>query len=313
MLRNRPSQGQWEEQVMNAFVENEAADRPIDVPSMYAPRWARDAATEASEVALVAAKTLRRALPPASLLTEPEKPPRRERAFEGDIAVRQLRERPSLDPVAVPAPPVRAPSRVSVLARAAGAVGIAALAAFFMVGTAPLSLAVKADDEASASFWSRFVFPTGNRQQPAQNAAVRLAAADSAAVTLAAAEAARAPIVERAEPAVQATSEPVAAPAPNLRPLDREEIALLIKRSEDLIGQGDIAAARLMLTRAAEAGDVRAALALGSTYDSGVLRKLGVLGVAADAAQAREWYERAAQSGSGEATRRLEQFAQSAR
>jgi TPR repeat protein len=80
-----------------------------------------------------------------------------------------------------------------------------------------------------------------------------------------------------------------------------------------LVAQGDIAAARLMLTRAAEAGDARAALALGATYDADVLRKLGVLGVAADASQARAWYAKAAEYGSGEATRRLEQFAQSAR
>ena len=108
-------------------------------------------------------------------------------------------------------------------------------------------------------------------------------------------------------------AEPAPAPVPTLRALDREEIAMLVKRSEDLIVQGDIAAARLMLTRAAEAGDARAALVLGSTYESGVLRKLGVLGVAADARQAREWYAKAADFGSGEAKRRLEQFAQSAR
>ena len=108
--------------------------------------------------------------------------------------------------------------------------------------------------------------------------------------------------------------EPAVAPLrPNLRALDREEIAMLVKRSEELIAQGDIAAARLMLTRAAEAGDARAALALGATYDSDVLRRLGVLGVAPDAGQARAWYARAAEFGSGEATRRLEQIAQSVR
>ena len=89
------------------------------------------------------------------------------------------------------------------------------------------------------------------------------------------------------------------------------EIAMLTKRSEELIAQGDIAAARLMLTRAAEAGDARAALVLGATYDSVMLRKLGVLGVAPDVALARAWYGKAAEYGSGEATVRLEQLAQS--
>ena len=69
----------------------------------------------------------------------------------------------------------------------------------------------------------------------------------------------------------------------------------LLKRGEELISQGDIAAARLMLTRAAEAGDARSALALGATYDPAVLGKLGVLGVAADVAQARAWYGKAAE------------------
>ena len=86
---------------------------------------------------------------------------------------------------------------------------------------------------------------------------------------------------------------------------------MLVKRSDDLVAQGDIASARLMLTRAAEAGDARAALALGATYDANVLRKLGVIGMAGDAVRARAWYEKAAEYGSGEATRRLEQFAQS--
>jgi TPR repeat protein len=104
-----------------------------------------------------------------------------------------------------------------------------------------------------------------------------------------------------------------ASPPANTRALDAEEVVMLTKRGEELIAQGDIAAARLMLTRAAEAGDARAALALGATYDADVLRKLGVLGVAGDAAQARAWYAKAAEYGSGEATRRLEQFAQSAR
>ena len=105
---------------------------------------------------------------------------------------------------------------------------------------------------------------------------------------------------------------PVATPSA-LRALDPEEIAMLAKRSGELIAQGDIAAARLMLTRAAEAGDARAALALGSTYDSGVLRKLGVLGVAADVDQAREWYAKAAELGSAKQNGGWSSSAQSAR
>jgi len=302
---------------------------------MYAPPWARDAAPGATEAALAAAEKLRSALPPAPLLTKPEvRPRRRERAFDGDIAIRQLRERASLDPVPVPAPPLRARgSAVGVLARVFGAVGIAALAAFFMVGTAPLSLAVKADDGATGSFWSRFAFPAGNRPPTTQNSGIRLAAAESRApVALVERFAAASPTIEAASapsaqpvkivaisPVVAPTAAPVSAAEPSARTepavgsLDREEIATLYKRGEELVAQGDVAAARLMFARAAEAGDARAALALGAAYDPDVLKKLGVLGVAADTAQAREWYERAAQFGSGEATRRLEQLAQAIR
>jgi TPR repeat protein len=119
--------------------------------------------------------------------------------------------------------------------------------------------------------------------------------------------------VTPAVPARALQPERPAASAPALRKIDEEEISMLIKRGEDLITQGDIAAARLTLTRAAEAGDARAALALGATYDAEVLHNLGVLGVVADSGQARAWYVRAAQFGSGEATRRLEQIAQSVR
>ena len=304
---------------------------------MYAPPWARegkdaprDAGIAAVDKALEASDQFRRTLPPAAPLEAADGKQRwRDKPFEGDIAARHLRQRPALDPVAVPAPPVREPgSKMGVLARVSGAVGLAALAAFFMVGTAPLSLAVKAEGEGGpASFWARFVMPTSSRQQlPPPSPEFKLASTDSAPAALAERFAVVSPPIEPPPaaapppaPAVNTVAVPpppvVAAPPPpaNMRSLDRDEIALLIKRSEDLIAQGDIAGARLMLTRAAEAGDAKAALALGSTYDAGVLRRLGVLGVKADAAKAREWYSKAAEFGSPEATRRLEQFAQSTR
>ena len=99
-----------------------------------------------------------------------------------------------------------------------------------------------------------------------------------------------------------------AAPASS-RTLDQDEIAILYRRSQDLITQGDIAGGRLLLTRAAEAGDARAALALGATYDVAVLGKLAVLGVMADAGKAKAWYAKAAELGSGEAVKRLEVLA----
>jgi len=95
--------------------------------------------------------------------------------------------------------------------------------------------------------------------------------------------------------------------------LDPDEIATLIKRADDFLAIGDIAAARLVLRRAAGAGNAKAALALGMTYDPAVLEEQGVLGLAPDVAQARVWYERALHLGSVEARRRLEWLGQGVR
>jgi hypothetical protein len=96
---------------------------------------------------------------------------------------------------------------------------------------------------------------------------------------------------------------------PVVQAVDPEEIATLLKRAEEFLKFGDIAAARLALRRAATAGNAQAALALGMTFDPAVLAEQGVLGLAPDVAQARTWYQRAAELGSAEAPRRLERLA----
>jgi hypothetical protein len=95
--------------------------------------------------------------------------------------------------------------------------------------------------------------------------------------------------------------------------LDREEVTVLLKRGKDLIASGDIAAARLILKRAADANDVEATLALAATYDPYVLRELKVYSFAADAGMARSWYEKARELGSPTALRRLEMLTSGAR
>jgi len=88
-------------------------------------------------------------------------------------------------------------------------------------------------------------------------------------------------------------------------PLDREHIEILIGRSQKLVSEGDVGAARTLLQHAAEAGDARAALALGSTYDPIMLAILQARGVAADISLARDWYRKASELGSPEAEERL--------
>jgi hypothetical protein len=97
-----------------------------------------------------------------------------------------------------------------------------------------------------------------------------------------------------------------ARPAPVQRQTDPDEIAILLKRGEDFLAIGDVAAARVVLQRAAEARDAQAALVLAATYDPIVLRKMKVYGVSGDVALARAWYEKAKEYGSPEAPRRLE-------
>lgn len=89
------------------------------------------------------------------------------------------------------------------------------------------------------------------------------------------------------------------------RELDPEEIALLVKQGEQFVASGDLAGARTVLQRAAEAGEAIAAVALGATYDPAVLKKLGVIGMKSDLEKARSWYQKAESLGSVEATQRL--------
>jgi hypothetical protein len=113
----------------------------------------------------------------------------------------------------------------------------------------------------------------------------------------------------------EAKPEPVpeGKPALQQQQIDGPEIAALLKRGQDYLQNGDIVSARLMLRRAATAGDAHAALLLGATFDPIVLRDLGVLGFSPDPAQARTWYQRAADAGLPEATRRLERLVKTAR
>lgn len=122
--------------------------------------------------------------------------------------------------------------------------------------------------------------------------------------------------VRRPEPQAQARPPKREEPRPPVaaRPaVDEPEIVALVKRGQDYLQSGDIVSARLMLRRAASGGSAQAALMLGASYDPIVLRDLGVLGFSPDPEQAKVWYQRAAEYGSSEATRRLDRLATVAR
>jgi hypothetical protein len=116
-------------------------------------------------------------------------------------------------------------------------------------------------------------------------------------------------------PTVVASATPTAdalspSPSPTPAELTAMEIAASIRRAQELLASGDVKAARTLLQRAAELHDARAALALAKTFDPAVSRQSSVADrTGPDAAQARNWYQKAREWGSPEAQRLLDALA----
>jgi hypothetical protein len=98
------------------------------------------------------------------------------------------------------------------------------------------------------------------------------------------------------------TGNEAAAPS---KTLDVETFAALMTRAKSLLALGDIAAARLLLERAANAPDATAAFMLAQTYDPAVLGVRDTRTITPDAVMARDWYRKAASFGSADAQQRL--------
>ena len=79
----------------------------------------------------------------------------------------------------------------------------------------------------------------------------------------------------------------------------------LMTRAMRLLGEGDIAGARLLFMHLAEQGEGEAAYELARTFDGEVLSELGARGVGADRTRAVVWYERASETGNAKAAERL--------
>ena len=105
-------------------------------------------------------------------------------------------------------------------------------------------------------------------------------------------------------PAARAGNEAAAPP----KTLDAETLAALMTRARSLLALGDIAAARLLLERAANARDAIAAFLLAQTDDPAVLRVRDTRSITPDPVMARDWYRKAASFGSAAAQQRLTQF-----
>jgi len=81
-------------------------------------------------------------------------------------------------------------------------------------------------------------------------------------------------------------------------------------RGDALLGAGDVTSARLFYQRAAEAGDGRAALLVGATFDPLFLAQIKVHGTRADTAVAADWYRLARSLGASDADRLLRRLHQ---
>jgi hypothetical protein len=114
----------------------------------------------------------------------------------------------------------------------------------------------------------------------------------------------QATLIVAAAPVAAPAGEPFAESAP-MAQSQREAVATLIARGEQGFQQADLALARALFERAAEAGSARAALLMAETYDANALGRHGIQGALPDPMLARQWYQRARSLGAPEADERL--------
>ena len=264
---------------------------------------------------------------PSSRATEVPDPPWRRKprrdVFEGDVAVLELRSR--LAPERIPEPAVRfstAPTFSGVLRLMSGVAMAAAVAgtAGYLWG---FKLSTKMPELTPASSQANVLpapstpvasLKTSNRDfdppAAAPTASIGLAPVGTrgGANPVTSIDAAQRPAPLPTPPP---TVSPSVAPRPSAAAEDASVIADKMKLGVALMTYGEVAAARLMFQRAAEAGDGAGAFALAETYDPLVLGGLRLRqGIMPDLALARTWYERARNLGSPEARDRISRLAQ---
>jgi len=285
--------------------------KDLDPALMYAPRPVRDRAEGAPGERFA----------PAVECFEKSRHLADSPAFAGGPSNLALLRKRSLDPEIVPEPPQpieddRAVGRIAL--RISGVVMFAAAVATAVVlvpakprghqmvqaGLSTIPTSTNSGKQDALAKGQRSAHPDTQMrevEQPVQVDVQRSAASATPAAN-AVAKAPSSPTTEEPMRASPSTPDLIT------RRLEAEQVTSLLKRGRDFLASGDVASARLVLRRAAEAGDREAALALAGTFDPGQLQKLDIQGLA-DVAAARLWYERAEQFGSAEAPQRLQQLA----
>jgi type II secretory pathway predicted ATPase ExeA len=112
------------------------------------------------------------------------------------------------------------------------------------------------------------------------------------------------PVPPKPPVVLQRPAEP-APPAKPAEPLPPALMAALMKRGNEAIDLGDLASARLLFQRAADAGNATAATALGKTFDPNFTTNV----TARDPARAAEWYRKAVAMGDPSAVEFLKRLA----
>lgn len=372
-------------------------DKPLDDARLYAPPWARERPLPAvAQPQLISSPPVASALEEIATAVEEQKQRAAQHAarlpmgvggpniewtpkfpngpeFEGDVAMRTLRRRLTLEPDVVPEPPLRArEARLPWMARLGFVFLAAALVAFGVVvittpemsrtgplkgdrlvaaaapgpvarhedparllvevsqveANQPLPLGLSLQGAVGNEVVLLTGLATGTRLTagaPFGNKGWRIAARDLGAVfayapkdyvgvmdTAIHLRSAGNALLDSKLIRLEWTPKEMPQTAPRVQSplfqLDPDEIANLIARGQQYFRNGDIASARLMFRRAAEAGSAQAAVAMGATFDPPVLRRMGVLGFAPDAEQARAWYQKAADRGASEAPRLIERL-----
>lgn len=254
----------------------------------YAPPWARRPGAPRVGASLD---------PPQALPRRRQRVAHQRSDFSGDRAMKELQRQLALNPDKVPEPPFEEAQNLwPVVLRMCAVVGVAAIVAGAMVlvpGTRKLTVRTLQDEGS----------PTPNTVNQVKVVHVRM---DTQA-PLIPSEGLGEPnaVLKQAEISQIAPSQDSTMSIARMSSLDADEIAMLIKRGQDYFQNGDLASARLLLRRAAEAGSADAALALGATFDPNVERELGVVGIEPDPTSARKWYQKAAALGSAIASQKL--------
>jgi len=117
-------------------------------------------------------------------------------------------------------------------------------------------------------------------------------------------ESATPPLPRSDKPVIRAVDNPATLAARPEAP-GNPDAAGLMARARVLLGQGNIAVARIVLERAAEIGSAPALFTLAETYDPAMLSAWGTLGTKGDVGKAQELYAKAFASGVQQAKDRL--------